>query len=42
MLHALALQLYGPHHKLLLHHTLHLHSQMTQATGLLCVTAVVF
>lgn len=42
MLHALALQLYCPHHKLLLHHTLHLHSQMTQATGLLCVTAVVF
>ena len=33
MLHALALQLYCPHHKLLLHHTLHLHSHTTQATG---------
>jgi len=41
MLHALALQLYCPHHKLLLHHTLHLHSQTTQVTGLLCVVVVV-
>ena len=41
MLHALALQLHCPHHELLLHHTLHLHSQTTQVTGLLCVVAVV-
>ena len=42
MLHALALQLYCPHHKLLLHHTLHLQSQMTQVTGLLWIVAVVY